>query len=292
LTEEHGSSHPKRVRAAVLVAAALAAPACAAAAEGAKPATPPEQGKAEREERGAQPPARDGGGATREDGGGKANAGGRPGQPARDRPSGRERKPGSGRDSSRAHPAPDRDAPPPRAPAAPRPAPPAAPAPAPGRASSRADARPAAPGELPARIVHHGGLSAATLTGEPLLLDRDPGESPTLMPLPELAERNGRADTPAPSPRGEADPKPSVPFTGFSVLALVLSALAALAGGTRLHAATAAGPPAPVELAPVLAPVLAPAVATPPARRHRAPLYVGVALLGLAAVAAARTSRA
>jgi hypothetical protein len=131
------------------------------------------------------------------------------------------------------------------------------------------------------------------------------------MPLPELAEREGQpaAEASAGERREEA---PSVPFTGFSLLALALSGTAALASGRRLRSATMTSPvgtgervteeggcsnpriawisaatparPLVIQRAPVSAPA---------PRRRRAPLYVGVALLGLAAVAAAsRTGRA
>ena len=87
--------------------------------------------------------------------------------------------------------------------------------------------------------------------------------------------------------RVQEDEEPSLPFSGFSVLALVLAGAAATAAGRRLQLATApAVSPVPPE--PVKPP---PAGQQPRAAAGPRPLYLGVALLGLAALAAATRTR-
>jgi hypothetical protein len=66
-------------------------------------------------------------------------------------------------------------------------------------------------------------------------------EAPRLVPLDEIrpgAEPETRVR------REERAAPPSLPFSGFSVLALLLSGLAATSAGRRLHAATAPARPA------------------------------------------------
>jgi hypothetical protein len=142
-----------------------------------------------------------------------------------------------------------------------------------------ADTRPA--GAAP------GSVLRATLRGEPLA-------APPLTPIPQLTEqraepgpgRPAAAIVERPRPRRE----PSLPFSGFSLLALVLSGAAAIATGRRLHELTA---PAPLPQPP-------PRAATVPdrpstrwsghagGRESRAAAYAGAALIGLAVLAVAR----
>jgi hypothetical protein len=104
------------------------------------------------------------------------------------------------------------------------------------------------------------------------------------MPLPELAERNGGLAEDAPARATGAREEPSLPFSGFSLFVLALSGAAAVTGGRRLH--TAAESPAPPPVTEVV-----PVPERPHSSGHRAPLYVGAALLGIAVLVAARGTR-
>ncbi|HEX8648530.1 MAG TPA: hypothetical protein VF715_16675 [Thermoleophilaceae bacterium] len=90
----------------------------------------------------------------------------------------------------------------------------------------------------------------------------------------------------------DARDRPSLPFSGFSLLALVLSGVAATSAGRRLQVATdgpadaAADPDA---ASPLRAPTAEPARAQAPAHAtNRRPLLLAAGLLAVAALATAR----
>jgi hypothetical protein len=121
-----------------------------------------------------------------------------------------------------------------------------------------------------------------------LVLPTKGTRSPQLVPLDQLAGAES-ASAPVESPakrRGAATDEPSLPFTGFSLLALVLSGVAATAAGRRLQ--IAAEPPREVPAAPIAEPLRAVPAKAAPSRR---PVYVGLAL-ALAALAVSRAARA
>lgn len=125
-----------------------------------------------------------------------------------------------------------------------------------------------------------------------------------LVPLEELAREHGRGGAaaeertsgPEARVRRVAREEPSLPFSGFSVLALVLTGAAATSAGRRLHLATA--PPAGTEHVkprvaepPRVARAGAAALAQPRAAGGPRPLLLGIALLGVAALAATPRGR-
>jgi hypothetical protein len=150
---------------------------------------------------------------------------------------------------------------------------------------------------------------AATNTGTP----------PMLLPLPQLSQSAGGPGAyprSAPAEGGrtarverlQRSDSPSLPFSGFSVLALVLAGIASITAGRRLSEAVAVADGATDEPGAAARRAAEPLVAEPlrrqadplrlqaerqaagPARSHnRAPLYVGAALFAVAAVTAARS---
>jgi hypothetical protein len=133
------------------------------------------------------------------------------------------------------------------------------------------------------------------------------GTPPMLLPLPRLAERAGGprgATRSAPvedagagrrSGAERSDPdSPSLPFSGFSLLALVLAGVGSIAAGRRLEEAIAAAAPEPAAAQSEPAAPPAPAGALTPThpvqpRASRAPIYAAAALFAVAAVAASRS---
>ena len=322
MTEQHGSSHPAQVRAAALLAAALAGTSLAATAASDGHAAPKNDGpgneSSARGKGGDKKPnpsesntaggSRGGGEGGRSGGkpreGGKARGrgdrgttgrgaqgarGSEPGGSKRDRsesaaggrPRGsatggskRDRSQGaSGGGNGRAAERP-RDPERPLGPGA------RAETAAPAAVGGAGSATSTAPGSEPVNVL----VLAATTTDS----------APLLIPLPELTDRAGSAATrSAPVERverrdgGRAErDEPSLPFTGFSLLALALSGIASITAGRRLGEAIAeveAEPPTTPELT-VVEPVRQ--------RRSRAPLYAGAAVVAFAAVAAARSRAA
>jgi hypothetical protein len=134
---------------------------------------------------------------------------------------------------------------------------------------------------------------AATLEGDPM-------DAPPLKPFLELEQQaapTGRAAAAEIDRRAAADPQKetSLPFSGFSLLALVLSGMAAITSGRRLHELSAEPAPAPRDPQPVMA---EPLLGAPlPARRHRPPrtqrphrtaIAIGAAAFAVTALAVAR----
>jgi hypothetical protein len=127
------------------------------------------------------------------------------------------------------------------------------------------------------------------------------GEPPLLMPIDELssgpgADGGGGPERPRATARTRREAKqagPSLPFSGFSVLALLVTGLAATSAGGRLR--LVAEPPRPEPAAddyPEEPAALRPPAPSPAAvRPGRRPLYVAIAALGIAGVAVAAARR-
>jgi hypothetical protein len=142
----------------------------------------------------------------------------------------------------------------------------------------------------------------------PLFLRSTRSRPPMLVPLDQLASEQalrGGSDTthapaqdatPAPARRSASAERLPLPFTGLSVLTLILAGIAAMSAGRRLHAATAIEPPREIHPEPI-ARALArtppqPPAARPPSPPTRRAAYVGLALLAVTALALTRGSTA
>jgi hypothetical protein len=131
---------------------------------------------------------------------------------------------------------------------------------------------------------------AATLEGDPM-------DAPPLLPFLELRERQaepgpGRPAAAQVEPRAASDraEQPSLPFSGFSLLALVVSGLAAITSGRRLHEISAAPALAPRGTEPVLPePALAdPLVSARSRHSYRTTIALGAAAFAVTALAVSR----
>ena len=147
---------------------------------------------------------------------------------------------------------------------------------------------------------------AATEPGSVLAarFEGDPMDSPPLQPFLELDQQQAEPGPGRPAAAqvgaqttGDRDREPSLPFSGFSLLALVLSGMAAVTSGRRLHELTAEPAPSPrvAEPAPPepLLPALPPAPSylyRPPRREqaHRTAIAIGAAAFAVTALAVAR----
>jgi hypothetical protein len=193
----------------------------------------------------------------------------------------------------------------------PSPPPPVAPLAGSPAASAPVAASPGAPAPAPpAPRVRHTlthdlfGASASRRKTVVEIADADP---PPLLPLDELtgvaapagdsraggdlAPRVRPASSSITAVRASGDGNPTLPFTGLSLLTLVLAGMAATVGGRRLQLVVADIPP-PTAAAPTPA-LVEPAVAARAATAQppRSELYLGAAVMLCAAFAATRRAR-
>jgi len=300
LAGEQGSSHPKQVRTAVLVAAVLASPALVATAAAGEGDRGAEVRAADDDKRGGGDGERrsgeqnggggngggDGNGAKRGDDGDEKRGGHDDDERGETR-HGDDRPPHEDDEGGRSHDDDDEG----------------------GAGGQGGSGTNGGGDQVPATVTPPSGAPATAPSGALNVTQvtrasearatmdlADPATAPLLLPVPELAD-NAEADTrsasvPGRNSRasgsGSSEKEPSLPFTGFSLLALALSGLAAVTGGRRLQVATAADPalPDPPSPEPIFERAL-PVLAAAPDRRRRQ-VYVGVALVAVAALAASR----